>query len=456
MKKVLACTSALAVVLLSAVPAYAQAEQPAQSATTINQSLLARIERLEAELKALRTSVQQSNQAVTEVKQTAQSTAKTVKAVQKQVAKSASGAYSGAPSDTKWHLAGYADVGFVGGDAPRTDSFVTGKFNPGFHFQYKDLLVFESELEFSTTSEGETTTELEYSQFDIILNDYATLVVGKYLSPIGQFQERIHPSWINRIQGAPAGFGHDGVQPTSDTGIQVRGAVPLGNSRFTYVVAMGNGARTTSEGGVALEGMGSDDNSNKSIGGRLGFFPATYFELGASYLTSKVSGFEGGPAGHADAPITIAADVPLGLPQNARYALWGLDGAYTKGPVAARFEYLNSRRASLYSITDDDPLGALLPRLGMRAWYGQVSYRLSGFGDSDFVHRMEPVVRYGQFRISGNDILEEENEQDRFNIGLNYWLAPTIVVKSGLEWRDFKVSGVDNETLYQFQIAYGF
>ncbi len=452
MRKILCGTSALAVIFFASLDANAQS---IQNTDPSSQALLERIEKLESELNALRQAISQSAQTADAAQATAQNAIKTVNVVQKQTAKAMQGRYSGAESDAKWHLAGYADVGFVGSDRPGADSFVTGKFNPGFHFQYKDLLVFESELEFSTTSDGETATELEYSQFDIILNDYITVVAGKYLSPIGQFQERLHPSWINKIQGAPAGFGHDGVQPTSDTGVQVRGAVPIGKSRLTYSLALGNGPRTTSEGGVALEGVGRDDNSNKSLGGRLGFFPIPNLEIGGSYLTAKVGGYEGEAVAHAETPIQVSSDDPLGLDQ-ARYTLWGMDGAYSKGALSARFEYLKSHRGTLFSITGEEPLGDVLPRLGMEAWYGQVSYRLSNVGDSDFLHNLEPVIRYGQFRISGHDELEEENAQDRFNVGLNYWLAPTIVAKAGLEWRNFKVLGVDSEQLYQFQIAYGF
>jgi hypothetical protein len=97
-----------------------------------------------------------------------------------------------------------------------------------------------------------------------------------------------------------------------------------------------------------------------------------------------------------------------------------------------------------------------LPDLEIESWYGQVSYRLSGFSDSEIIHRLEPVVRYGEFSISGHPELEEENAQNRLNAGLNYWLAPTIVAKAGLEWRDYTVPGVPDETLIQFQLGYGF
>ncbi|VAV88700.1 hypothetical protein MNBD_ALPHA06-803, partial [hydrothermal vent metagenome] len=394
MKQSFFATTALAILMFGAAPASAQ-DIAGTDAEAVNQALLERIQKLEAELGSLRDLVQQSvaasktaQQAADTAEKTATTAQKTASTAQRQVAKAAAGAYSGAASDNKWHLAGYADVGFVGSNDASSDSFVTGKFNPGFHFQYKDLFIFESELEFSTSNDGETGVELEYSQFDIFLNDYATLVVGKYLSPIGQFQERLHPSWINKIQGAPAGFGHDGVQPAGDTGVQLRGTVPVGKSRLAYAFMLGNGPRTNNEGAVDTEAVGRDDNSNKSFGGRIGFFPVPYLEIGGSYLNSKVNGY--------DTPTGAVPLAPTG-PTDAKYELWGFDAAYTKGSITARFEYLNSQRDILFTATDEDPGGALLPVLGMEAWYGQLSYRLSKFGDSAVLQKMEPVIRYGEF-----------------------------------------------------------
>ena len=438
---------ALATVALIGLPALAQETQEQSPPDPQTAALLERIEQLEAELADLRGVVLQSTETASKAEAAAQDAVDRIAEVQDQTSPAPSYAVSPGMPDTKWHLAGYADVGFVGGDTPGPDSFVSGKFNPALHFQYKDFLLFEGEFEYATTGDGKTESELEYSQIDLVLNDHAVLVVGKYLSPIGQFQERLHPSWINKVQGAPAGFGHDGVQPTSDTGVQLRGSIPAGSTRLTYALAVGNGPRTTSEGGVELMGMGSDDNSNKSVGGRVGFFPMPALEVGGSYLTARVDGIM-----NPDMPVPSGS----GLPLDARFQLWGVDAAYTKGPLAARFEYLKSERGKLFTATDEEPDGVLLPDLEMEAWYGQVSYRLSGVSDSEIIHRLEPVVRYGEFSISGHPELEDENAQNRLNAGLNYWLAPTIVAKAGLEWRDYTVPGVPDETLIQFQLGYGF
>ncbi len=413
------------------------------------EALLQRIEQMEQELSGLKAQVKQANSkadsanqnaaAAIEKAETATQEAKTAK--QEAVRTASPSTTNNNGSDTKWHLAGYADAGLVITDGDGQDTFTSGKFNPMFHFQYKDLVLFEGELEFTTDSEGKTDVELEYSQFDIFLHDNATLVVGKYLSPVGQFQERLHPSWINKIQGAPAGFAHDGVQPANDIGAQLRGGIPLGSAVLTYVLAVGNGPRIGHEGGIELEASGNDDNNNKAVTGRIGFLPIANLEIGASFLTAKADGIDG---------------MGVFTPSNADFFLWGVDGAFTRGPWDARFEYLNGERDSLFSAHEPGGDVELLPMMELEAWYTQLAYRLSGVTEHPVLRNFEPVVRYGEFIIVGSDELREENAQKRLNVGLNYWLAPSIVAKGGVEWRNFKVVGISSETLYQFQFAYGF
>ncbi len=111
-------------------------------------------------------------------------------------------------SDTSWHLAGYADTTFIvrDFDGETTADFSAARFNPGFHFQYKDLVLLEAEAEIAIDGDGETELELEYAQADIFLHNNATLVLGQFLSPVGQFQERMHPTWINRMANPPPGL----------------------------------------------------------------------------------------------------------------------------------------------------------------------------------------------------------------------------------------------------------
>ena len=99
------------------------------------------------------------------------------------------------------------------------------------------------------------------------VNDYVALVGGKFLSPIGQFRQNLHPSWINKLASAPPGFGHDGAAPTSDIGLQARGGFQIGNMFANYAVYASNGPELNStfeDGEFELEGIraeGFDEDS---------------------------------------------------------------------------------------------------------------------------------------------------------------------------------------------------
>ncbi|VAW04762.1 hypothetical protein MNBD_ALPHA05-1542 [hydrothermal vent metagenome] len=373
--------------------------------------------------------------------------------------------YQRAPSvsDTSWHMAGYADTTFIATSAQGETNaeFTSARFNPGFHFQYKDLVLLEAELEVSVDGDGETQVELEYTQADIFLHNNATLVVGKFLSPVGQFQERLHPTWINRLSNPPAGFGHDGVQPASELGAMLRGGVSVGSTIVTYAVAVGNGPRVSHEGGVSFEAVAGDDNSNKAVSGRIGFLPLPYLEVGASFLVGNVTGVEVTEEENADdhggAEPPLIDDIGF-APSTANVSLWGADAAYTRGPWDVRVEYLNSTRDAIATAYEGSIGVGLLPKLEMESWYAQIAYRLSDITNNKTLQKFEPVVRYGEFSIAGLDDLAEEAAEKRFNVGINYWIAPSIVARGVAEWRDFpdRPADASSETRYILQLAYGF
>ena len=367
-------------------------------------------------------------------------------------------------SDTSWHLAGYADATFVVSsmDGTTATNFSAARFNPGFHFQWRDLVLLESEAEISIDGDGETEFELEYAQADIFIHDNATLVLGQFLSPVGQFQERLHPTWINRLADAPAGFGHDGVQPASDTGAMLRGGLLIGEEAIvTYSVAVGNGPRISHEGSVAFEAKGGDDNSNKAVSGRIGFLPFSFLEIGGSFLVADVSGVEGGEDDHDDDdtdPPPLPGPMPL-EPTDAKVTLWGGDAAYTRGPWDVRFEYLNMSRDPIATEYEGSMGVELLPELELEAWYAQIAYRLSEITDHEILQKFEPAIRYGEFKISGLDELAEEAAEKRLDVGLNYWIAPSIVARGVGQWRDFTdrhAGDPSEETRFLLQLAYGF
>ena len=435
-----AASMACAVSALGLTPTYAQSAEQAQ--------ILERLDTLQAELDALK------NQ-LAETKTQADQSKKLAEKADTRAQKAVLAADKVRPN--AWHMAGYADVGIEFSDGENSDSFTSGKFNPAFHFLYKDLVLFESEFQVTTTDGGETDLELEYSQLDFLLHDNAVLVTGKFLSPVGQFQERLHPSWINRLTNAPVGFGHGGIQPLSDVGLMLRGGIPVGDRLFTYAVAVGNGPRLGHD-GVELEGFGRDDNSNKAISGRAAFFPIDNLEIGGSFLFAKIAA-EAEEVGeedddHDDGETASFEDGEPAfddLPQGD-FDLWGFDAAFTKGNWDIRAEYLNADLKGLGDHDADD----LIEPLSWEAWYAQVAYRMSGISDSSFFQKLEPVVRYGRFTVEGDHDLEDELNEKRFNIGLNYWVSPSVVVKSAIEFRNYMAREREDDTRLQLQLSYGF
>jgi len=233
-------------------------------------------------------------------------------------------------TDSVVHLAGYGDATYSDNDGEPA-AFSGARFNPIFHYQYKDLVMMEAELEIEVEDDGGTETALEYMTVDLFVNDYLVLVGGKFLSPLGQFRQNLHPSWINKLPTALSGFGHDQAAPVSELGLQTRGAFPVADMYMTYAAYVGNGPILEIEDGeieaVEAEGRTSNDDDEFVFGGRLGLLPWPNSEIGISLATGEVSG-EDEPSATRDYDI-------YGADFNYKWRNLGLRGEYIKQKVGS-------------------------------------------------------------------------------------------------------------------------
>jgi hypothetical protein len=194
-----------------------------------------------------------------------------------------------------------------------------------------------------------------------------------------------------------------------------------------------------------------------AVSGRLGILPAPWLEFGASLLRARVRGLQPDEADHgldAESEDETMGEAVFNGP-SLDLTIWGVDAAYTRGPWDVRFEYLRGARDSQMAMDGD----VLLPRLRMRAWYAQAAYRLTGITSHPILQNFEPVARYGEFKINGLEELEEEAEEERWDVGLNYWFAPSIVLHSAVQWRRFtgrEEAGDRRDTRFLLQLSYGF
>jgi len=324
------------------------------------------------------------------------------------------------------HLSGYASADYLSvEDGP---SAFVANFNPMFHFLYDNKILWEAELEVEVEENGDTSIGLEYTTVDWFLNDKLTLIAGKFLSPIGNFRQNIHPSWINKLPSAPPGFGHDGAAPISEVGVQLRGVAPMGTSKLNYAFYLGNGPKVEGEDGeihaIEAEGFASDPDDQKVFGGRVAFLPVPSLEIGVSGATGDVAVVE-------DDGMDVEGDPKRG------YDVVGLDASYRWRNLDLRGEYVSQE-------IDENPL-SIAPEGGKwETWYAQAAYQ---FADG----KWEGVVRYTDFKSPHAD-----DTQEQLALGINYLITPSAMLKFGYESNTGEPGEVTDADRWLIQIAYGY
>lgn len=335
--------------------------------------------------------------------------------------------------DSRFALTGYGFGNYVfrskgGNQNEKTNSFEAG-FNPIFLYRLNDWIFFESELEVEIKN---TVTEvgLEYSQANLFLNDYMTLGAGKYLLPFGEFIERGHPAWINKLVTKPLPFregDEGGLLPFGQVGAQLRGGIPmdLPGRDLEYTLYVGNGPRFESaERGATLLVNHTDNNSQKAWGGRIGFRPFPFdWEWGR---------------------LKLGASTYNGVWRRSRWLnVWGLDWAYQKDLYELRGEYLGFHREMFSGVQADNRTG----------WYLQGSYRLSSV-PIRFIDRSEVVLRFGGLSQPKNPVEVFAKRPRQFTLGWNYWFTPSVVWKMEYD-RDFpREDRSGNQFLTQLAVGF--
>lgn len=362
--------------------------------------------------------------------------------------------------NTLMHMAGFADVKFVkpeNGDS----SFGVGSFSPIFHYQYRDIVMLESEIEFEILEDGETRIDMGYMTIDWFVSDYMAIIAGKFLSPIGQFRQNIHPSWINKMVSAPPGFGHDGAAPISDMGIQLRGGFPLAGMRSNYALYVSNGPELKSEieadgtefetglDGIAADGFGADRDGKKTWGGRYAILPVPSLEIGLSYATGKATVTE---IESSEDPAREEGEIS-GQPLRD-YNVVGADFVWFSGNISVRGEYVKSEigadNTAYNPVPPNDPTEGATAS-GSAIWeaaYVQAAYRLPNT-------KWEGVLRYGEF-----DSPHDSKDQKQITLGINYLVTNNFIAKITYEFNDGKVAYADggkaDSDRLLTQLAYGF
>jgi hypothetical protein len=342
------------------------------------------------------------------------------------------------PGSTKFLLAGYDTAGFTARSGE--DTFFDAAFYAIFLWKFTDRLFFEGELEFEF-EDRETTTNLEIAQASYLLNDYMTIGVGRFLNPTDYFVERQHMNWVNKLPDKPLAV-YDGLLPESELGAQLRGVIPLGPTKLEYVAFVANapGLITAPDDSSELGTLDFDNDANfgghVAIGGHVGFIPIPQLEVGYGIQRSKV-----GPRDHAVENLLQSADFN-----------YVQDSILLKGLINFRAQWVWSHVGRfVYDPDGSQGFGPFTFNNNRNGGYAQLAYRPTHI-DNDIIKNFEGVFRYDRFNQQHTPVGFDEQ---RWTLGLNYWLTPSAVVKAAYEFDD-KNGGARDQDAFMMQMAVGF
>jgi hypothetical protein len=315
--------------------------------------------------------------------------------------------------------------------------FYFGEFTPDFLLKLNDWIFLEAEIAVGSTG---SVSAGSFAQADFFVNDWLTVIAGRFVAPIGWYNERLNNPWINKLPadapGAAPLLWLQVLPPMSLLGVQATGAFYLGCSplKMEYAAFVSNGLNVTpaTPGMPSINELANFENmqntftvisNEKAVGGRIGlWWPEQGLETGLSGMYS--------------------GDYAAGGFEDA-ISLWAVDFNYHKGNWDARFEYgMTFQQAQSFAGTQG-LTGNHIRRQGL---YGQIAYRPRDLPNG-ILQKTELVYRYSYVDFQGIDptaldlttfatpvdvpVRRQQNE-----FGINYYFYPRMVLKCAYQIND--------------------
>jgi hypothetical protein len=356
-------------------------------------------------------------------------------------------------------MVGDAEVQF-GQAKGQNSSFVLADFAPIFLYRANDNILFEAGFDvmlqngsasgtnavttapYTHDAGSSTSVSLSFAQLDYLLNDYVTVVAGYMILPLGTYQER-GAGWLNKIPDDPLAVD---FLPASGAGVQLRGAVPVGQSgqMLTYSVYGVNGPSSV-DGSANATTLDANGNSipNLDLAGNVGLLNSG----NNANLNNKPSG--GGRVGwfypwqaHYDLELNVSGQTGTWA-GNYLWSALVVDAAVHISPyLEVKGEYINTWQQTANA-------GNIQPT----GWWVQAGYKLAGLDlDAPVVNDLELVGRYD----TANDAMGSTT--DRTTAGFVYYLTNTLLLEGDYEWlsnRGLNANGLPS-SLFIVQLSYGF
>jgi hypothetical protein len=291
----------------------------------------------------------------------------------------------------------------------QTNTFDNHYFNVFVTAPLRDNVLAEIQLEYE---HGGEEIQVRYAQLDWIISDALIIRTGRFLTPVGAFNEYLYPEYINKPISRP--FALREIVPVAwgEVGLQVRGKYALNPTvGLNYAAFLVNGLQGEEGGGI--RGMRNNfrdkKDGDKAVGGRLGVDLTQGLELGVS----GYSGIYTEDGGH-------------------RLTIIDAEAAFSHNGLSLRGEFATAMQGT----SKDD-----LTKWG---FYAQASYK--------FLDRYEPVVRFDQIELDG----KEEDKLWRVAIGMNYYVSESFVTKVNVEHIENGGDEDKDDDLVGVQFALGF
>ncbi|HMD40002.1 MAG TPA: hypothetical protein VKH15_12015 [Candidatus Acidoferrum sp.] len=248
---------------------------------------------------------------------------------------------------------------------------------------------------------AQTFSTVDYLQLDYIVNSHLTVVVGRFLTPFGIYNERLYPVWLRNFQDVPIIFPIGNLTTASSDGAMIRGALISRKDVEVNYTAFFSTLSTVNR-----------FESGRAGGGRVGvFLPQKRLEVGVSYEK---------------------------LLQDQRQNSVGAHFAWQpySAPLDLKAEYAHSRNGQGY--------------------WAEAGYRFSQFrGEDSWLGRFQAIGRVQQFEkgtASPIDGLPGANTR-QVDFGLNYYLPHNVRLNTSYG-RQFSPLG--NSNIWNFEVTYRF
>jgi Gram-negative porin len=262
-----------------------------------------------------------------------------------------------------------------------------------------------------------TTIEIEEAWVGIPSSDVFQMKLGLYLVPFGIYNKASRPYQTHFVQ-TPLPAANLYPRSWRDLGIMTQGKYNF----FNYAVYLGNGLR---EGTDLQDGQQfKDNNSNKGVGGRVGFLLSRSFEVGFSYYWGKY-----------DNASTRTS------------SLWDADLSWKSEFFSLIYEYIKADldNPAGYSPAEAEGYYAFLA-ITIKDFSPWASYQTYKYTDPFHGPGFEADVSPGT-GISKN--------QSRWAIGLMYSVTSNIMLKAEYDFNSSPASDLKDD-VFSAQVAWNF